>query len=151
MKKVLSAILLALVVITVGSFSAAAKDDANLATAVFTVSPKMTCQNCEKKVKSNLRFEKGVKDISTDLKAGTVTIRYSAKDTNEANLIKAFKKIGYTATPAAAQQCGEGSATCSDCASGKHDGKAACAHSQGKTCKECPRNNTPDCCKNKKK
>ena len=32
-----------------------AKDN-NKATGVFTVSPKMTCQKCEDKIKSNLRF-----------------------------------------------------------------------------------------------
>ena len=34
---------------------------------VFKVS-QMHCENCEKKVKNNMRFEKGVKELSTELK-----------------------------------------------------------------------------------
>lgn len=143
MKKIASALLLAFLFVTMAFSTATAKENPATATTVFTVSPKMTCQNCEKKVKTNMRFEKGVKDVATNVKAGTVTIKYSVKDTDEAKLIAAFKKIGYTATVVAASD------TCGNCSAEK--GKAACAHSQGKTCKECPRQNTPDCCKNNKK
>lgn len=66
-------------------------------TAVFTVSPKMTCQNCENKIKTNLRFEKGVNDIATSIKTQTVTIKYNPKKTDTVKLVAAFKKIGYTA------------------------------------------------------
>ena len=31
--------------------------------AIFSVQPRMHCQNCENKIKSNLRFEKGVKAV----------------------------------------------------------------------------------------
>lgn len=67
-------------------------------TVVFTVSPKMTCQNCENKIKTNMRFEKGVNDITTSVKDQTVTIKYNPKKTDTAKLTAAFKKIGYTAT-----------------------------------------------------
>lgn len=66
-------------------------------TVVFTVSPEMHCQNCENKIKTNLRFEKGVVEITTDLKAKTVTIVYDTRKTNPEKLIAAFAKIGYTA------------------------------------------------------
>ena len=48
-------------------------------------------------VKGNLRFEKGIKNIITDLKTKTVTIEYDADKTNVQNIIKAFKKIKYEA------------------------------------------------------
>lgn len=67
------------------------------ATVVFTVTPRMTCRNCENKIKTNIRFEKGVNDISTDLKANTVTIRYNTKSTDVDKMAAAFKKIGYEA------------------------------------------------------
>ena len=66
-------------------------------TVVFTTNPKMHCENCEKKIKGNLRFEKGVKNIITDLKTKTVTIEYDADKTNVQNLINGFKKIKYEA------------------------------------------------------
>ena len=79
------------------SFSVAlfAKD---IKTVVFTTNPQMHCENCEKKIKGNLRFEKGVKNIITDLKTKTVTIEYDADKTNVQNLIKGFKKIKYEAS-----------------------------------------------------
>ena len=78
------------------SFSVAlfAKD---IKTAVFTTNPEMHCESCEKKIKGNLRFEKGVKNIITDLKTKTVTIEYDADKTNVQNLINGFKKIKYEA------------------------------------------------------
>ena len=71
-------------------------------TAVFTVNPQMTCQNCENKIKSNLRFEKGVSAIVTDLKGQTVTVTYDASKTDKSKLVSAFRKIGYNATEASA-------------------------------------------------
>jgi copper chaperone CopZ len=85
---VLSAMMLTAVV-------ALAKD---IKTVVVTTNPEMHCENCEKKIKGNLRFEKGVKSIKTDLKTKTVTIEYDADKTNVSNIIKGFKKIKYEAT-----------------------------------------------------
>lgn len=78
------------------SFSVAlfAKD---IKTVVVTTNPEMHCESCEKKIKGNLRFEKGVKNIITDLKTKTVTIEYDADKTNVQNLINGFKKIKYEA------------------------------------------------------
>ena len=70
----------------------------DIKTVVVTTNPEMHCENCEKKIKGNLRFEKGVKSIKTDLKTKTVTIEYDADKTNVSNIIKGFKKIKYEAT-----------------------------------------------------
>ena len=48
---------------------------------VFKVS-QMHCENCEKKVKNNMRFEKGVKELSTELKNKTVSITYDTEKTD---------------------------------------------------------------------
>ena len=69
----------------------------DIKTVVVTTNPEMHCENCENKIKGNLRFEKGVKNIITDLKTKTVTIEYDADKTNVQNLIKGFKKIKYEA------------------------------------------------------
>ena len=52
------------------SFSVAllAKD---IKTVVLTTQPEMHCQNCEKKIKNNIRFEKGIKTIKTNLEKKT--------------------------------------------------------------------------------
>lgn len=64
--------------------------------AVFKVT-QMHCENCEKKVKNNMRFEKGLKDISTVVKDRIVTITYDAEKTNVKNLQAGFKKFDYDA------------------------------------------------------
>lgn len=74
--------------------AALAKD---IKTVVLTTNPEMHCNNCEKKIKNNLRFEKGVKVIETDLRTKTVIIKYDADKTTVDNIIKGFKKIKYEA------------------------------------------------------
>lgn len=66
-------------------------------TTVFTTSPQMHCENCENKIKGNLRFEKGVKKIVTDIDSQTVTVTYDADKTSVDRLMKGFTKFGYAA------------------------------------------------------
>ena len=63
--------------------AATAKD---IKTLVVTTNPQMHCANCENKIKNGLRFEKGVKDITTDIPSQTVTVKYDDE------------KIGYQVT-----------------------------------------------------
>lgn len=63
---------------------------------VFKVS-QMHCEKCEKKVKENMRFEKGLKDIATEVKTKLVTITYDAEKTNVKNLQAGFNKFNYEA------------------------------------------------------
>ncbi len=63
---------------------------------VFKVS-QMHCEKCEKKVRDNMRFEKGLKDISTEVKTKTVTITYDAEKTNVKKLQAGFNKFNYEA------------------------------------------------------
>ena len=65
-------------------------------TVVFKVA-QMECPNCEKKVKNNIKFEKGIKEFATDVKTQTVTITYDADKTNVEKLQAGFKKFKYEA------------------------------------------------------
>lgn len=69
----------------------------DIKTAQFTTQPQMHCQNCENKIKKNLRFEKGIKLIETSVPDQTVTIKYDADKTSPAKIKEGFKKIGYEA------------------------------------------------------
>ena len=53
------------------------------------------CTNCEKKIKSNIRFVKGTKQIETSVPNQTVTIVYDGRKTKYDDFVAAFKKIGY--------------------------------------------------------
>lgn len=83
--------LLAVLFFSIGT--ALAKD---FRTVVFKVE-QMTCQNCEKKVKDHIKFEKGLKKFTVDLETKTVTITYDAEKTNIEQLQASFMKIKYKA------------------------------------------------------
>lgn len=65
-------------------------------TVVFET--KLHCKNCVNKVKENISFEKGVKDLKVDLEAQTITIKYDSSKTSEEKLAAAIRKLGYPAT-----------------------------------------------------
>ncbi|MGO5090644.1 heavy-metal-associated domain-containing protein [Segatella copri] len=48
---------------------------------VFTTTSQMHCEASENKIKSNLRFEKGIKSIETSVPNQTVTVKYNADKT----------------------------------------------------------------------
>ena len=70
----------------------------DIKTVVVTTQPVMHCESCEKKIKGNLRFEKGVKEIQCDIEGQRVTITYDADKTNSEAIIKSLGKFGYQAT-----------------------------------------------------
>lgn len=70
----------------------------DIKTVVVTTSPEMHCENCERRIKGNLRFEKGVKTIVCSIPEQRVTITYDADKTTAENIIQSFEKFGYKAT-----------------------------------------------------
>ena len=84
-------LLVAFMLILAGNTFANAKAD----TLVVTTNPQMHCENCEKKIKSNIRFVKGTKKIDTSVKEQKVTIIYDSKKASYKDFVSAFKKIGY--------------------------------------------------------
>ena len=69
----------------------------DIKTVVLTTNPEMHCTGCEKKIKENIRFEKGIKSIKTNLEDKTVTIEYDADKTTVEDIIEGFRKIKYEA------------------------------------------------------
>ena len=86
MKKILF-LMMAIIAINVS-----AKDIKEL---IVTTTPPMSCQNCENKIKGNLRFEKGIKKIETNIPDQRVTIEYDADKTTPQKIEEAFQKFGY--------------------------------------------------------
>lgn len=86
--------LFAMLVMLMVSAVTFAKD---IKTVVFTTTPQMHCENCENKIKNNLRFEKGVKEIATSVDNQTVTVKYDADKTTPDKIQQGFKKFGYEA------------------------------------------------------
>lgn len=70
----------------------------DIKTIVVTPDPQMHCESCENKIKNNMRFEKGIKGIETNISRQEVTLTYDADKTTPEKLMKGFEKFGYTAT-----------------------------------------------------
>lgn len=88
MKKYL---LMAWLLATAGNMLAKSPAD----TLTVTTLPQMHCQNCENKIKNNIRFVKGTKKIETSVDDQRVTIIYDGKKAKYEDYIAAFRKIGY--------------------------------------------------------
>ena len=68
---------------------------ASLVQVTFVTS--LDCGHCATKIKENVSFEKGVKDLSVDVPTKTVTITYNPAKTDTLKLGKAIRDLGYTA------------------------------------------------------
>ncbi|MDD6891637.1 MAG: heavy-metal-associated domain-containing protein [Bacteroidales bacterium] len=84
-----------LMALAIASVSASAQRTKSADTLQVTTTPQMHCANCEKKIKSNIRFVKGVKKIETSVSGQTVTIVYEPSKSGYEDFVKAFQKIGY--------------------------------------------------------
>lgn len=69
----------------------------DIKTVIVTTVPQMHCEACENKIKGNMRFEKGIKAIETNVKEQTVKLTYDADKTTVEKLLKGFEKSGYKA------------------------------------------------------
>ena len=86
-----------LILLTFALFLAVLTQAQSIKEVVFATEPDIHCESCVKKIKDNLRFEKGVKAINPDLKTKLVTVQYDSDKTDPEKLIKAFAKIKYKA------------------------------------------------------
>ena len=96
MKKILALIAAAmLLVVNVNADNKPKKAKAEVCTVTFGTN--MHCENCQKKITENLSYLKGVKDLKVSLDKQEITVKYDASKTNETNLEKEIKKLGYKA------------------------------------------------------
>ena len=141
MKKIMT--VTAMLVFAISMF---AKD---IKTVVFTTLPQMHCENCENKIKGNLRFEKGIKQITTSVPDQKVTIEYDADKTTPENIAKGFAKIGYEATVVTGEAKKKG---CSGCSKKADSTKGNCCKKDGEKkagscCKKNGEKKEGNCCK----
>lgn len=84
-------IVITLLFASIGAFAA------DKTTEIFTLDHQMST-HCEKKIKENLRFEKGISKIDVSLKENTITVTYDPQKTDTEKIIEGFKKIGFNAS-----------------------------------------------------
>ncbi len=74
---------------------AAQRKEKKIETVVFATN--MHCKNCTLKIRENIAYEKGVKDLDVDLENQRITIVFDPRKTDKATLAKAINKLGYKA------------------------------------------------------
>ena len=57
----------------------------------------LDCENCAKKIRENVSFEKGVKDLKVDVPTKQVAVAFDSAKTDTLALRKAINKLGYKA------------------------------------------------------
>ena len=86
---------LIMMAIAIASLSASAQKNNQIDTLQVKTTPQMHCVNCENKIKQNIRFVKGVKEIQTSVPDQKVTLTYQNDKSTYEDFVKAFSKIGY--------------------------------------------------------
>ena len=92
MKKIVLICLAAILGLGVANAGAETKKKAaETVTTVFAAD--IDCEKCAKKIEANIPFEKGVKEVSIDLPAKTVTVTYDPKKNTDEGIVKGFANI----------------------------------------------------------
>lgn len=63
-------------------------------TLVVTTQPQMHCQNCEKKIKSNIRFVKGTKKIDTSVENQKLLLSTTLRKQNTTTMLRLSRRLG---------------------------------------------------------
>ena len=92
MKKSFAIVLLVLIA---GWVSQGQDTSSKTKTACFKSS--MHCAGCENTIFETLRFEKGVKEVKTDLPSNTIKVVFDGRKSNQETLAKVLQDKGYKA------------------------------------------------------
>lgn len=63
-----------------------------------TYSVNMSCHKCAEKIRDNVGFEKGVKDLECNVGDKTVTVIFDGERTDTLKIGNAIRKLGYSAS-----------------------------------------------------
>jgi len=100
--KVVHFLVALMLLLGINTVSAQQRQNTREAQVVFSVD--MDCHNCEQKVKKNIPYQRGVKDLTTNLDKQLVTIKYQTNRTDKDKLKKSIEKLGFKAEEVKPQQ-----------------------------------------------
>jgi periplasmic mercuric ion binding protein len=66
-------------------------------TDVVQIKTSLQCKMCRDKITNGLIYEKGIKDVTVDIPAKTVTVKYNTKQTTPDKIREKITKLGYDA------------------------------------------------------
>ena len=90
---IIMAALMAMPVLSMADNKPSKKKKGEVKEVTFVV--EFDCENCAKKIRENVAFEKGVKDLKVTLEDKTVALKYDAAKTTEAALKASIEELGY--------------------------------------------------------
>ena len=90
---IIMAALMAMPVLSMADNKPSKKKKGEVKEVTFVV--EFDCENCAKKIRENVAFEKGVKDLKVTLEDRTVALKYDAAKTTEAALKASIEELGY--------------------------------------------------------
>ena len=96
MKKIIimiMAALMAMPAVSMADNKPAKKKKGEIKEVTFVVD--FDCENCAKKIRENVSFEKGVKGLKVSVADQTVALKYDAAKTSEAVLKASIEELGY--------------------------------------------------------
>lgn len=115
MKRIIIIAIAAIMALPFASFDASAQKK-NLQEVTFSCN--LHCNNCVNKVKENISYERGVKDLKVSLDEQSIYVKFDPSKTSVEILQKAIGKLGYEASPATPGQCKEGQCKDGHCKEG---------------------------------
>lgn len=93
---IIMAALMAMPVLSMADNKPSKKKKGEVKEVTFVV--EFDCENCAKKIRENVAFEKGVKDLKVTLEDKTVALKYDAAKTTETALKASIEELGYPVT-----------------------------------------------------
>lgn len=129
MKKIIIIAIAAIMALPFASFDASAQKK-KLEEVTFSCN--LHCNSCVNKVKENISYERGVKDLKVSLDEQSIYVKFDPSKTSVEKLQKAIGKLGYEASPATPGHCKEGHCKEGQCKEG-HCKEGQCKEGQ---CKE---------------
>ena len=75
-------------------------------TKTIEIKTSTVCEMCKQRIERDLVFEKGIKQVTVDLKTNTIAVVYRPDKTTPEALKKAISKMGYWADEVPADEAG---------------------------------------------
>ena len=127
MRRVILVIMCIFGVVSLNAQKQAAKENSKV--SEVTLSCKMHCGDCAEKVKKQLSFTKGVKDVQPNLEKQEVVVKYQNDKTDADKLIASLSEAGYAAKVATSEKKCSG-----EKATGCPKEKKGCSGEHGASC-----------------
>lgn len=93
---ILSLLLTAFVIILTSANAMAGNETITVKTQIYC-SHCLQCGSCGKNINDHITENKGIKKVSVDAKANTITVTYDSRKTNPESIRKAINAAGYDA------------------------------------------------------